>query len=143
MIEHAATYLVVLGDFTNETLERQLADQEFGRLLVTTNFTEGNGTRAEAMRLLDTTSSGHGRLAGLLGGELLAGGFTTGRLAGGLLLDGHRVDRSVQKRGYQTSVSIVSSSDDGDDGGRNHHRMTGELPNVEEAWQMACLFDKG
>ena len=87
MIEHTVTYFVVLGDFTNETLERQLADQEFGRLLVATDFTEGDGTRAKAMRLLNTTGSRHGRLAGLLGSELLAGGFATGRLAGGLLLD--------------------------------------------------------
>lgn len=29
------TYLEILGNFTNETLERQLADQELGRLLVT------------------------------------------------------------------------------------------------------------
>ena len=78
MIECRVTYLVVLGDFTNETLERQLADQEFGRLLVATNFTESDGTGAEAMRLLDTTGSGHGRLTGLLGSELLAGGLATG-----------------------------------------------------------------
>jgi len=110
VIEYIVAYLVVLGDFTNETLERQLADQEFGRLLVATDFTEGDGTRAEAMGLLNTTSSGHGRLAGLLGSELLAGGFATGRLAGGLLLDGHRVVKSVQERDHQVSVSIVSDS---------------------------------
>jgi len=98
VIEYTVIYLVVLGNFTNETLERQLADQEFGRFLVATNFTEGDGTRAEAVRLLDTTGSGHGRLASLLGSELLAGGFATSRLAGGLLLDGHRVVRSIRKR---------------------------------------------
>jgi hypothetical protein len=91
--ERTVTYLVVLCDFTNETLERQFADQEFGRLLVATNFTEGDGTGAEAVRLLDTTGSGHGRLTGLLGSELLAGGLATSRLAGGLLLDGHDVVR--------------------------------------------------
>src|SRR5258706_16470496 len=103
MTERRVEYLVVLGDLKNETLERQLADQEFGRLLVATNFTEGDGTRAETMRLLNTTGSGHGRLAGLLGSELLAGGFATGRLAGGLLLDGHMVVKSVQERRYQTT----------------------------------------
>ena len=36
--------LEVLGDFTDQTLERQLADEEFGRLLVTTDFTESDGT---------------------------------------------------------------------------------------------------
>jgi len=37
-------YLEVLGDFTNETLEGKLADQELGGLLVATNFTESDGT---------------------------------------------------------------------------------------------------
>ena len=36
--------LEVLGNFTNKTLERQLADQELGGLLVTTNLTESDGT---------------------------------------------------------------------------------------------------
>ena len=73
-----------LSDFTDEALERQLADEELGALLVTTNFTEGNGTRTETMRLLNTT--GRRRcLACLLGGELLTRGLATGRLAGGLL----------------------------------------------------------
>jgi len=31
--------LEVLGDFTNKTLERELADEQLGRLLVTPNFT--------------------------------------------------------------------------------------------------------
>ena len=34
----------VLCDFTNETLEWQLADQQFSRLLVTTNFTKSDST---------------------------------------------------------------------------------------------------
>lgn len=36
--------LEVLGDFTDETLEGELADQEFGGLLVATNLTESDGT---------------------------------------------------------------------------------------------------
>ena len=31
--------LEILGNFTDETLERELADQELGRLLVTSDFT--------------------------------------------------------------------------------------------------------
>ena len=71
------TNLKVLSDFTNETLEGELADEELGRLLVPTNFTESDGTRAETMRLLDTTSgSGGGSLTSLrLGSELLTGGL--------------------------------------------------------------------
>ena len=48
--------LEVLGDLTNQTLEGELADEELGRLLVATDFTEGDGTRAETVRLLNTTS---------------------------------------------------------------------------------------
>lgn len=36
--------LEVLGDLTNKTLERKLADQELSRLLVTTDLTESDGS---------------------------------------------------------------------------------------------------
>ena len=36
--------LEVLSNFTNETLEWKLADQKFGRLLVTTDLTESDST---------------------------------------------------------------------------------------------------
>ena len=80
--------LEVLGNLTDETLEGQLADQELGRLLVTTDLTKGNGTGAVTMGLLDT-SGGGGRLASGLGGELLTGGLSSGGLAGGLLGTSH------------------------------------------------------
>jgi hypothetical protein len=38
--------LEILGNLTNETLERELSDQKLSRLLVTTNFTESNGSRS-------------------------------------------------------------------------------------------------
>ena len=34
----------VLGNFTDETLEGELSDEELGRLLVTTDLTESDGT---------------------------------------------------------------------------------------------------
>jgi len=40
----AKVALEVLGDFTNETLEWELADEELGRLLVATDLTESDGT---------------------------------------------------------------------------------------------------
>lgn len=40
----AEVALEVLGDLTDETLERKLADQELGRLLVATDLTESDGT---------------------------------------------------------------------------------------------------
>ena len=71
------THLKVLRNLTNETLEGELADEQLGRLLVATNFTESDGTRAETMRFLDTTSgSGGGGLTSLrLGSELLTRGL--------------------------------------------------------------------
>ena len=36
--------LEVLGNLTDETLEGELADEELGRLLVTTDLTESDGT---------------------------------------------------------------------------------------------------
>ncbi len=50
------TNLEVLSDFSDKTLEGELADEELRRLLVPTNLTESDGTRPETMRLLDTTS---------------------------------------------------------------------------------------
>ena len=52
------THLEVLSNFTDETLEGKLANKEFCGLLIAANFTQSNGTRPEAMRLLDTTCGG-------------------------------------------------------------------------------------
>jgi len=70
----------VLRDFTDKTLEGQLSDQKLGRLLVTTNLTQSDGTRLVAMRLLDTTGGWCG-LAGSLGSELLTRGLATSGLS--------------------------------------------------------------
>jgi hypothetical protein len=50
--------LEILGDFTNKALERELADEQLRRLLVTPNFTKSDGTGAEPMGLLDTSGGG-------------------------------------------------------------------------------------
>jgi hypothetical protein len=47
--------LEVLGNLTDKALERQLADEKLGGLLVTTDLTESDGTGLVAVRLLDTT----------------------------------------------------------------------------------------
>ena len=80
--------LEVLSDLTNETLEGKLSDEELGGLLVTPDLTEGDGSRAVAVGLLDS-AGGRGGLAGGLGGELLAGGLASSGLAGGLLSTSH------------------------------------------------------
>ena len=102
------THFEVLSDFTDETLEGQLADEELRRLLVATDFTERDRTRPEAMGFLqawwsaqghaardeathlDTTSGSSRRLGGFLGGELLARRLATSRLAGSLLYAGNK-----------------------------------------------------
>ena len=44
--------LEVLGNLPDQTLERQLADQQLRGLLVLANLTQGDGTRAVSVRLL-------------------------------------------------------------------------------------------
>jgi len=80
--------LEVLGDLTNKTLEGQLADEKLRRLLVTTDLTESDGTRAITMGLLHTAGR-RGALAGSLGGELFTRGFASGRFASSLLGSSH------------------------------------------------------
>ena len=80
--------LEVLGNLPDQTLEGQLADQELSALLVTTNLTKSDGSRAVPVGLLDTTSSG-GRLACSLGGELLPRGLATSGFTSGLLSTSH------------------------------------------------------
>lgn len=80
--------LEVLGDLTDETLERELADEKLGGLLVAANLAKRDGTGAVTVRLLDSAGGG-GRFARGLGGELLAGGFASGALASGLFGAGH------------------------------------------------------
>ena len=84
----AEVSLEVLGDFTDQALERQLADEELSALLVTTDLTESYGTGPVPVGFLDT-SCGRGRFASCLGGELLAWGLASGGLAGGLLGTSH------------------------------------------------------
>ena len=52
----AATYLEVLSDLTNKTLEREFTDEELRRFLVPTNLAQRDGTRTEPMWLLNATS---------------------------------------------------------------------------------------
>jgi hypothetical protein len=55
-VRQPPTYLEVLRDLTNETLEWEFTDEEFRRLLVPANLTQSDGTRTEPMWLLNATS---------------------------------------------------------------------------------------
>ncbi len=72
--------LEVLGDLTHQPLERQLADQQLGGLLISADLSQGDGAGLITVGLLDTTSRRR-RLASCLGRELLARGLATSRLA--------------------------------------------------------------
>ncbi|RUS68588.1 hypothetical protein EGW08_023651, partial [Elysia chlorotica] len=76
--------LEVLSDLTHQTLERQLADEELGALLVTTDFSQSDGSWPVAVRFLHSAGGGCGFPRGL-GGQLLTRCLTTGRFASGLL----------------------------------------------------------
>jgi histone H3 len=80
--------LEVLGNFTDQSLERQLSDQELGGLLVSSDFSESNSTRSVSVGLLDTTS-GRGRFTGSFGSQLLSWGFATSGFTGSLFSSGH------------------------------------------------------
>ena len=82
--------LEILGNFSHQTLERQFADQQFGTLLVTTDFTKSHGTRTIPMWLLHSTSSWC-RLASSLSRQLFAWSFSSGRLSCSLLCTSHLV----------------------------------------------------
>jgi len=59
--------LVVLSDFTDESLEGQLSDQELSRLLVLSDLSESDGTGLESVGLLHTSSLDGGLSGGLVG----------------------------------------------------------------------------
>ena len=80
--------LEVLGNFSHQTLEGQLADEELSRFLVSSDLTESNSSWPVSVGLLDS-SSGWGRFSGSLGGQLLPGGLSSSGLTGGLLGTSH------------------------------------------------------
>ena len=80
--------LEVLGNLPDEPLEGKLADEELGRLLVSPDLPEGDGTGPVPMGLLDSAGGGSA-LASSLGGELLPGGLASGGFTGSLLGTSH------------------------------------------------------
>jgi hypothetical protein len=95
-----------LSDFTNETLEGEFADEQLGGFLVTTDFTKSDGSGPEAMGLLDTSRDAGGSLASLLGSELFARRFSSGRLAGGLLLE----SKNCQSESCTTTATTMKKA---------------------------------
>jgi len=89
--------LEILSDFSHQALEGQLADQKLGRLLVTTDFSESDGTGPVTMGFLNSTGC-RGALSSGLCGQLLPRGLASGTLTGGLLSTGHCFDYVLHVR---------------------------------------------
>ena len=78
----------VLGNFSHQTLEGQFADQEFSALLVTSDFSQSDGSWPVSVGFLDTTGS-RGGFSGSLGCQLFTWGLASSRFTGGLLSTSH------------------------------------------------------
>ena len=78
----------VLSDLTDKTLEGELADEKLGRLLVSSDLTESDGTGPVTMGLLDATG-GRGGFTGSLGSQLLPRRLSSSGFTGGLLGTSH------------------------------------------------------
>ena len=76
--------LEVLGDLTDETLEGQLPDEQLGALLVTPDFSQGDGSGPVSVGLLHS-AGGRCALTSGLGGQLLSRSLASGRLSSCLL----------------------------------------------------------
>ena len=83
--------LEVLGDLTDQSLEGELPQQKFGRLLVSTDFSEGNCSRPVSVGFLDTSGGGCA-LAGGFGCQLFPGSLSSSGFTGGLLGTSHFVE---------------------------------------------------
>ena len=68
--------LKILSDFSHKTLEGQLADEQLGGFLVTTDLTKSDCTRPVTMRFLDSTGGGSA-LTSCLCGELFSWSFSS------------------------------------------------------------------
>jgi len=78
----------ILGNLSHQTLEGQLSDEQLSGLLVSSNLTEGDGSRPVSVRLLHSSSWRSG-LPGSLCGELLPWSLSSSRFSSCLLCTGH------------------------------------------------------
>ena len=105
--------LEVLGNFPDQTLERQLADQQLSGLLVATDLPQSHCAGPVTMRFLH--SSGRWcAFASSLGGELLSRSLSSGGFTGGLLSSCHcKVcfsERSVPLRKQPRYLKVTTST---------------------------------
>jgi hypothetical protein len=73
------------SNFSDESLERKLSDEELCGFLVFPDFSECDGTWSESVWFLDSTGGGGSGLSGgTLGSNMLSWSFTSGILSCGL-----------------------------------------------------------
>jgi len=80
--------LVLLSDISDESLERQLADEKFSGLLVLSDFSESDSSWSESVGLLDATDSWCSLSSGLAS-DVLSGSLGSGILSRSLLSSCH------------------------------------------------------
>ena len=108
--------LEVLSDFTHQTLEGQLPDEELGALLVPSDFTESDCSGPVSVRFLHTT----GRWCALpcsLGGKLFSWGFASSWFTSSLLSTGHceamlSQDRNYNNGDYESALAFIHTEQD-------------------------------
>ena len=92
--------LELRGNLSDESLERELSDEELSALLESSDFSKGNSAGFESVRFFDTTSRGSTCLLGLLVGDVLSWGFATSVPSCGLLGSCHFVFKNFIKLFY-------------------------------------------
>ena len=80
--------LEVLGNFSDQSLEGQLSDQQLSGLLVSPDLPQRNGSWSVSVRLLHT-ADGRCAFSCSLGSQLLPGCLSSSTLSCGLLRSGH------------------------------------------------------
>ena len=79
---------VVSGDFSHESLEGQLSDEELSGLLKFSDFSQGHSSGAVPVGFLDATTDG-GAFSGSLVAKLLSGSLSSGLLSRSLFSSCH------------------------------------------------------
>ena len=87
----------VLGDFTDQSLEWQLSDEQFSRFLVSSDLTKSNSSWSVTMRFLHSSCCWSALSCGF-GGQLLTWGLASSRFSGGLLGSCHLDSNSSIRR---------------------------------------------
>ena len=78
----------ILSNFSDQSLEWKLSDEQFGGFLVSSDFSESDGSWSESVWLFDTAGGWSG-FSGSFGGELLSWGFTSSGFSSGLFSSSH------------------------------------------------------